>query len=445
MANDRWSYRTRCGEEMAANLLREMTPMTATAASKIGLVDLVYERHVKDPIPLFDGPDWIAERTVALMMWKGVSMRCAPWCYERDENNIALPTSIETMPINKVRYFASSRADFSLPPLLNFRCEELSQMLLDCHHPTRSQRYHTRRKAFIRKTKCGKTPSRYAPAIKGLVQDEEHSIDFDGTGPWERGSEWQKFLGEEKPQMLRYSAWTRVVLFPEEEPFIGLPLGGYRYENSLTTFERMMQRIAVCCSSDMSLDFQGLLDRLVAIVGPNHRAHSILPDGPVSSKAHTYWNWVRPQTGRLRVNSAQLGELEQRTALELASIDPARLKAVAPPLSKHVLPPTGDNDANQHLDLPVVPSSCSLDMSVGPSTDTVIDTPPRLPFSRSASPVPGSMDHLGSNMLQEMIKSAQVKPPPPTSRRYSRLNTGHPDLLVRAGPGPSSRVRQASN
>jgi hypothetical protein len=418
---------------MAASLLRDMIPMTATAASKIGLVDLVYSREDNHIIPPFHGPDLHAENTVALSIWPQVSLECAPWCFRRPHDPTELPPTILTMPRNKVAYFSRARADFSLPALVNFRYEELSQMLLDWHHPKRSQRYHTRRRAFIRKTKCGKTPSRYAPAIKGLVQDEEHFIEFDAVGDWERGSEWVKFLDEYKPPMLKFSAWARIILFPEQEEILGRA-DGYRYEGPLTNFERMLQRVAICCSADLSLNFQGLVDRLVAITAPDPRSHMIVPDKPVIHNAPTFKNWITPQLDNLRRRRAKI-ERDAREAARAESQD------------EDDGTPSIPHPAFTRLEIPPVPSFGSLvDMSTASSSDTQIDTPPRprLPFSRSASPVPGELTHLGSTMLQELVNSCRVVPPPPQSRRYSRLNTGDPDLLIRAA-GPSGRIRLPTN
>ena len=404
--------------------------MTATAASQIGLVDLVYSREESHIIPPFHGPDLHTENTAAMCVWHEVSLKCAPWCFRRPHDPTEIPPTILTMPRNKVAYFSRSRADFSLPALVNFRYEELSQMLLDCHHPVRSQRYHTRRKAFIRKTKCGKTPSRYAPAIEGLVQDEEHFIEFDAVGDWERGSEWTKFLDERRPPMLKFSAWTRIILFPEQEEVLGRA-DGYRYEGPLTNFERMLQRVAICCSADLSLNFQGLVDRLVAVTALDPRAHMIVPNKPVIHEAPTFMNWISPQLEQLRPRQIMI-ERQEREAARAELQDDYH----APPYIPH--------SALSRLELPAVPSFGSLvDMSTAPSSDTQIDTPPRprLPFSRSASPVPGESTHLGSTMLQELVYSCRVDPPPPQSRRYSRLNTGDPDLLIRAA-WPSGRIRQ---
>jgi hypothetical protein len=87
---------------MAASLLKDMIPMTAKAASKIGLVDLVYSRDDDMIMPPFHGPDHQAEKTVAMSIWPAISVRCAPWCFVRPHGPTEVPPTILTMARNKV-------------------------------------------------------------------------------------------------------------------------------------------------------------------------------------------------------------------------------------------------------------------------------------------------------------------------------------------------------
>ena len=104
----------------------------------------------------------------------------------------------------------------SFPPLVHFRFEELSQMLLDSFHPTRSKRYHERRYRFIRKVKGDKTPARYSKHVQGGLPDEEDLASFDDAPGWNRGEEWA-WVELETPASLATSEPTRVNLFPAEQ------------------------------------------------------------------------------------------------------------------------------------------------------------------------------------------------------------------------------------
>lgn len=86
-------------------------------------------------------------------------------------------------------------------------------MLLDCFHPVRSLRYHDRRRAFIRKFKNDKTPTRYMTHLHD-ASDPEDTEEFDDCGPWQRGTEW-RFINSAPPASLETSAWTAVPLFPD--------------------------------------------------------------------------------------------------------------------------------------------------------------------------------------------------------------------------------------
>jgi hypothetical protein len=113
----------------------------------------------------------------------------------------------------------------------------LSQMLLDCFHPIRSKRYHDRRRAFIRKIKCGKTPTRYRWNVAPGDRDEEETAAFDDAPNHSRGDEWG-WVHALTPKSLKTSLWTQVALYdqagvidmlPEDE--FG-PAGPYRLVRS---------------------------------------------------------------------------------------------------------------------------------------------------------------------------------------------------------------------
>jgi hypothetical protein len=86
-------------------------------------------------------------------------------------------------------------------PLVHYRNEELSQMLLDFYHPTRSPRYHDRRRAFVGKHLPKVTPLRFAEHNRAGEEDldiEERDV-FDDAPGWTRGEEW-RWAGEMVPE-----------------------------------------------------------------------------------------------------------------------------------------------------------------------------------------------------------------------------------------------------
>lgn len=215
-----------------------MLPLSARQAHGIGLVDAVYSWNSKSRT---DQPDHLHERLVATLLRprQGVIRGpegCGPWAAIPDATRNATnkpETSIaDVMCASKVIYFAHARSEWTLPPLLHFRNEELSQMLLDSFHPTRSLRYHTRRRAFIRKVKCGKTPTRYMTHMSD-GPDPEETEEFDHVGPWHRGQEWA-FVGQLPPTTLATSAWTMVPLFTS---------WGYEFDHTLTAEQLYVKRL----------------------------------------------------------------------------------------------------------------------------------------------------------------------------------------------------------
>lgn len=90
------------------------------------------------------------------------SFTCASWAIY---NSVQKGASPPRRPMSLIQFMCENKAlayryrDF--PPLVHYRTEELSQMLLDCFHPIRSKRYHERRYRFIRKVKADATPARY--------------------------------------------------------------------------------------------------------------------------------------------------------------------------------------------------------------------------------------------------------------------------------------------
>ncbi|ODN97873.1 hypothetical protein I350_07508 [Cryptococcus amylolentus CBS 6273] len=64
-------------------------------------------------------------------------------------------------------------------------------MLLDSFYPIRSERYHICRYKFVRKSKAGSTPARYAVHEEERRQDEGDKAEFDDARGWVRGEDPQ--------------------------------------------------------------------------------------------------------------------------------------------------------------------------------------------------------------------------------------------------------------
>ncbi|ODN86337.1 hypothetical protein L198_07356 [Cryptococcus wingfieldii CBS 7118] len=129
-----FSYLHRCGPVHAAEILREMKPLTHRSLS---------------PMAPLSSPPWPRPESAPLP---------------------PLPPS---------------------PPLHHLRKEELSQMLLDSFYPIRSERYHICRYKFVRKSEAGSTPARYAVHEEERRQDEGDKAEFDDAPGWVRGEDPQ--------------------------------------------------------------------------------------------------------------------------------------------------------------------------------------------------------------------------------------------------------------
>ena len=177
-----------------------MLPQSSTASYKTGLVDI----EVGTSLSSRDEIEKLCLEQLHSLVHSTAtsSSRCAPWCKPAPIGH----NLIDAMSTAKIELYAMRTT-----PLVHYRTEELSQMLLDSFHPTRSQRYHSRRYKFIRKVKSDVTPARYAGALAyGL--DEEDSPEFDLAEGWIRGQEWE-WVGMDVPSSLATSEWTRVPLF----------------------------------------------------------------------------------------------------------------------------------------------------------------------------------------------------------------------------------------
>ncbi|KAJ6779459.1 hypothetical protein PWT90_00765 [Aphanocladium album] len=152
------TYNARCRGENGKRILREMMPLSASAAGHLGLVD-----HVL--------PGW------------GVRLDSAVKAQVKALTSVMGEKALETasIPRRDSSYLPEWKRglDLSSSALARIRAEELAEMAKDFWSP-RSQRYHPRRYDFVRKSKAAATPRRFALHRKsdGLV-DEEDDDRFD--------------------------------------------------------------------------------------------------------------------------------------------------------------------------------------------------------------------------------------------------------------------------
>lgn len=199
-----YSYVERCGRSIATHLVKDMLPLSATRSRELGLVDVV-----------LGGRDTSAATTQALMTEYIRTLASAPSAALGSEHFPSAPwtktvagapisstrTLVDRMCENKrLRYESANHI-----PLVNYRHEELSQMLLDSFHPTRSARYHTRRIKFVRKVKAEGTPTRFVTHRVHAKLDAEETAEFDSANGWVRGEEWS-WVGLQTPSSMATSA-----------------------------------------------------------------------------------------------------------------------------------------------------------------------------------------------------------------------------------------------
>lgn len=147
------SYLGRCGAEGAKAALRSMTPLSADDARGMGLVD-----HVLRVAP--DALDAAVRAHVEGLLPPGKKRGLAP-----SVKAGAWKRNVDTSPAG----------------LALARAAELGQMSMD-FWSARSERYHSRRRNFVRKVKPSSTPLRFAThrREKGMMDEEERDT-FDSV------------------------------------------------------------------------------------------------------------------------------------------------------------------------------------------------------------------------------------------------------------------------
>ncbi|OHW95944.1 hydrogenase maturation factor hoxx [Colletotrichum incanum] len=146
------SYTGRCGSAGATKLLRDMVPLSTTDARIMGLVD----HTIPGSGALLDTR---MRNLVKSMLSSDKKLAPGVW---------------------------KSNADVTPAGLARARAQELGEMSKDFWSP-RSQRYHLRRRDFVRKIKAVKTPLRFATHRRSAGElDEEESDEFDDVFSFER-------------------------------------------------------------------------------------------------------------------------------------------------------------------------------------------------------------------------------------------------------------------
>lgn len=220
-----YSYVERCGRSAATHLVKDMLPLSAIRSRELGLVDVVLgERDTSAEESERLIMDFLSRLVSAPSASLGSNeFPSAPWT--KTLPNSAAPATtrlVELMCDNKRRRYESA----SHTPLVHFRHEELSQMLLDSFHPHRSQRYHTRRIKFVRKVRAEGTPTRFSSHRVHAARDEEETAAFDDAPGWVRGEEWS-WVGLQTPASMASSAGL-LIDFAATLP----PLGARRHSSA---------------------------------------------------------------------------------------------------------------------------------------------------------------------------------------------------------------------
>jgi enoyl-CoA hydratase/carnithine racemase/methionyl-tRNA formyltransferase len=191
------SYNGRCGPVKGREILRSMTPLSPFDARSIGLVD-----HV------FPGTGLVLDKRI--------------------RNHVAVIA--RSGSLGRVKNWKTS-VDLSLGNLAVVRAAELGEMALD-FWSARSERYHSRRFAFVRKVKSKHTPFRFAQHRRGLgFLDEEEKDEFDSVQHYERLQrdqmilELQQALEASQQKLEQASHKLEVFAEPQKRLKISQPVG----------------------------------------------------------------------------------------------------------------------------------------------------------------------------------------------------------------------------
>ncbi|KAM3518879.1 hypothetical protein NHJ13051_007891 [Beauveria bassiana] len=174
------TYNARCRGDHGKRILRDMMPLSASAAGHLGLVD-----HVL--------PGWGASLDSAVKAQVKALILTSVLVGGGGGGGGARPDSTAEW---------KRGLDLSSGALARIRAEELAEMAKDFWSP-RARRYHPRRHDFVRKAKPAATPRRFALHRRsdGLLVDEEDDDRFDSV-------EW--FAVKESVAMMKMTQQQRL-------------------------------------------------------------------------------------------------------------------------------------------------------------------------------------------------------------------------------------------
>lgn len=189
-----YHWPARIGQRNFEAMAKAMLPMSPIEAERLGLIDRVVGHRLASHQDVEQEVKRYISELACARSGEIARYKAARWTQPPTDNETHFPASslIDTLIANKIDNHRALTF-----PLVFYRNEELSQMLLDFFHPTRSERYHSRRKAFVRKFAAKATPLRFAEHRRltedGQIikYDEEERDDFDIAPGWVRGEEWR--------------------------------------------------------------------------------------------------------------------------------------------------------------------------------------------------------------------------------------------------------------
>lgn len=180
-----YSWFQRCGEDVAADFVRKMLPMSAAHAARIGLVDHVLPNNGTAAQLVDRIKDFV--RSV-LHAKAGKGPYGASWTQPLSPDE-GCATHCSALLANKRRYLTDLAGKPSATHeqlhayLAEYKARELAQMQLDFFHPQRGQRFAVRCTAFVRKLVPFSTPLRFATHRRsGTKLDVEERDAFDELG-----------------------------------------------------------------------------------------------------------------------------------------------------------------------------------------------------------------------------------------------------------------------